>query len=229
MKASSNKNAVIFNGMSEEEIQSALAFLRYEEKTYKKGETVFHAGSTTKKMGVILSGSVTVESIDLFGNKTILSHVGAGDFFAETYAFLSDEPLAVDVCANENCKIAFLNIGNLSSFVLSGFASWKTKLIANLLTISSKKNLLLSNRIFHTASKTIRGRLIAYLSFVSVKKKKRDFKIPFDRQQLADYLNVDRTALSKEIGKMQKEGWIICKKNRFILQEKMHAAEHLSK
>ena len=112
MKLSSVKNFVIFKGMSDEEIQSALEVLRYDKKSYEKGETILHAGSTTRKMGIVLSGSVTVESIDLLGNKTILSHISVGDFFAETYAFLGNESMAVDVCANENCKIFFLNIGN---------------------------------------------------------------------------------------------------------------------
>lgn len=222
MKLSSVKNFVIFKGMSDEEIQSALEVLRYDKKSYEKGETILHAGYTTRKMGIVLSGSVTVESIDLLGNKTILSHISVGDFFAETYAFLGNESMAVDVCANENCKIFFLNIGNITTSYHPGFESWKTKLITNLLTISTRKNLFLSNRVFHTTSKTIRGKLISYLSFISIKKQKNEFKIPFDRQQLADYLNVDRTALSKEIGKMQKEGLIICKKNHFILKKSMY-------
>lgn len=217
MKLSSIKNFIIFKEMSEEEIQSALDILRYEEKSYKKGETILHAGSTTKKMGMVLSGSITIESIDILGNRTILSHIGAGDFFAETYAFLANEPMAVDVCANENCRVFFLNIGNITNARYSASESWKAKLTANLLTISTQKNLLLSNRIFHTSSKTIRGKLISYLSFISIKKQTNEFKIPFDRQQLADYLNVDRTSLSKEIGKMQKDGLIECKKNRFVL------------
>lgn len=217
MKLSSIKNFIIFKEMSEEEIQSALDILRYEEKSYKKGETILYAGSTTKKMGMVLSGSITIESIDILGNKTILSYIGAGDFFAETYAFLANEPMAVDVCANENCRVFFLNIGNITNERYSASESWKAKLTANLLTISTQKNLLLSNRIFHTSSKTIRGKLISYLSFISIKKQTNEFKIPFDRQQLADYLNVDRTSLSKEIGKMQKEGLIVCKKNRFVL------------
>lgn len=222
MKIEVIKKFIIFKGMSDEEIQSAFAVLRYEEKSYKKGETILYAGFSTKKMGIVLSGSITIESIDILGNKTILSHVGVGDFFAETYAFLANEPMAVDVCANENCKIFFLNIGNITSSYNSDFESWKAKLITNLLTISTQKNLFLSNRVFHTGSKTIRGKLISYLSFISIKKQKNEFNIPFDRQQLADYLNVDRTSLSKEIGKMQKEGLIACKKNHFILKENIH-------
>lgn len=221
MKLLSIKDFTVFKGMSEAEIESALKTLGYDERNCEKGEIILYAGSITRKMGLVLSGSVTVESIDMLGNKTILSHIGVGDFFAETYGFLGNEPMAVDVCANEKTKIFFLNIGNITTTCNQGAESWKTKLITNILTISIRKNLFLSSRVFHTSSKTIRGKLISYLSFVSAKKQKKEFDIPFDRQQLAEYLNVDRTALSKEIGKMQREGLIVCKKNHFLLKENM--------
>ena len=91
--------------------------------------------------------------------------------------------------------------------------------MTNLLTVATRKNLILSGRSFHTAPKTIRGRVLAYLNSVSLQKKNTEFDIPFDRQQLADYLNLERTALSKELGKMQREGLIECRKNHFRLIE----------
>ena len=91
--------------------------------------------------------------------------------------------------------------------------------MTNLLTVATRKNLILSGRSFHTAPKTIRGRVLAYLNSVSLQKKNTEFDIPFDRQQLADYLNLERTALSKELGKMQREGLIKCRKNHFRLIE----------
>ena len=94
---------------------------------------------------------------------------------------------------------------------------WCIKLVSNLLMISVQKNLHLSNRSFHTSPKTIRGRVMAYLNSVSLRKGNREFDIPFDRQQLADYLNLDRSALSKELGKMRKEGIIQTHKNHFAL------------
>jgi CRP-like cAMP-binding protein len=92
------------------------------------------------------------------------------------------------------------------------------KYIANLLTISAHKNLILSGRSFHIAPKTIRGRVMAYLNSVSLQKNSREFDIPFDRQQLADYLNLERSALSKELGKMQRDGLISCRKNHFTIR-----------
>ena len=108
------------------------------------------------------------------------------------------------------------------SLVISGMAgaeAWHIKLLTNLLTVAARKNLILSGRSFHTAPKTIRGRVLAYLNSVSLQKKNTEFDIPFDRQQLADYLNLERTALSKELGKMQREGLIECRKNHFRLIE----------
>ena len=206
----------LFRGMTDEEISSALSSLHAQENRYKKGQALLHAGDVTEKLGLVLAGSVTVESNDAWGNRTILSHVGKGQLFAETYALLNDEPLLVDVIANEDCRILFLRPGSLQKLV-SLASPWASKFTANLLTISSLKNLHLSGRSFHTAPKTVRGRVMAYLNTVSLQTQRTEFDIPFDRQQLADYLNVERTALSKELGKMQADGLIRTKKNHFVI------------
>ena len=176
------------------------------------------AGSSTDRMGIVLEGSVTIESNDIWGNRTILSHVESGQFFAETYALLEDETMLVDVIANENCRILFLKVGNLNHLISLNNA-WSNELIANLLSISVRKNLHLSGRSFHTSPKTIRGRVMSYLNTVSLQRGTKEFDIPFDRQQLADYLNVERTALSKELGRMQSDGIINFRKNHFRLLE----------
>ena len=129
---------------------------------------------------------------------------------------LEDEPLLVDVMANEDCCILFLNIKKSLSPSKSP-ESWNYNFIQNLLVISSRKNLILSGRSFHTAPKTIRGRVMSYLNAMSLQKWAKEFDIPFDRQQLADYLNLERSALSKELGRMQKEGIISTRKRHFKL------------
>ena len=207
----------LFRGMTEEEILSALTFFRAQEKHYRKGQALLHAGDITEKLGLVLEGSVTIESNDAWGNRTILSHVGRGQLFAETYALLDNEPLLVDVIANENCRVLYLRIGGAEGLAAVA-APWAFKFSANLLAISSRKNLHLSGRSFHTAPKTVRGRVMAYLNTVSLQSQSREFDIPFDRQQLADYLNVERTALSKELGKMRREGLIRAKKKHFLIR-----------
>lgn len=207
------RETLLFNDMSAAETEAALRSLHAEEKEYRKGQIILHAGKRTDRLGLVLAGSASIESNDFWGNRTILSHVEPGQVFAETYAMLRQEPMLVDVAANEKCCILFLDVRKLlASEALEG---WQGKMIRNLLVISSQKNYHLSGRSFHTAPKSIRGRVMAYLNTVALQKKRTSFEIPFDRQQLADYLNVERSALSKELGKMQRDGIIKTQKNHF--------------
>ena len=210
------QKTMLFRGMTDSEIAEALQVLEAHEKRSEKGETLLTAGSVTERMGLVLEGSVTIESNDAWGNRTIISHVGKGQVFAETYALLENEPMLVDVTASEDSRILFLRSCRIQSLKNSP-NPWALKYITNLLTISMHKNLILSGRSFHTAPKTIRGRVMAYLNSVSLQSRSREFDIPFDRQQLADYLNLERSALSKELGKMQREGLISCRKNHFCI------------
>lgn len=219
------RNTMLFKGLTEEEIAAALQALQAREKSFQKGSLLLQAGTVTERMGLVLEGSVTIENIDVWGNRAILSHVSRGQFFAETYALLDREPLLVDVLANENCRILFLRVGSLRQLKMqlqskAGSAAentWTPKLLLNLLAITAHKNLVLSGRSFHTSPKTIRGRVMSYLTSVSLKTGSREFDIPFDRQQLADYLNLERSALSKELGRMQREKILTTRKNHFIL------------
>ena len=204
----------IFRGMTASEITEALQVLEAREKHCEKGETLLTSGSVTERMGVVLEGSVTIESNDAWGSRTIISHVGRGQVFAETYALLENEPMLVDVTASEDCRILMLRSVRIQTLE-SNLKPWALKFFTNLLSISAHKNLILSGRNFHTAPKTIRGRVMAYLNSVSLHSCSQEFDIPFDRQQLADYLNLERSALSKELGKMQREGLISFRKNHF--------------
>ena len=208
------KTTMIFREMDEDEVADSLKFLRANEQNFKKGTTILHAGDVTDKMGLVMKGSVTIESDDVWGNRTILSNVEMGQFFAETYSLLPGEPMLVNVVANEDCRILFLRIDSLKQ-LQNNMDRWILKFVSNLLIISTHKNLMLSSRSFHTAPKTIRGRVMTYLNSVSMQKHAREFNIPFDRQQLADYLNLERTALSKELGKMKRDGLIDYYKNTF--------------
>ena len=217
MDAQQLQKTMLFRGLTDSEIAVALQVLEAHEKRYEKGETILNAGSATERMGLVLDGSVTIESNDAWGNRTIISHVERDQVFAETYALLENEPMLVDVTASEVSRVLFLRSGRIQGLTNS-LRPWVLKYIANLLTISAHKNLILSGRSFHIAPKTIRGRVMAYLNSVSLQKNSREFDIPFDRQQLADYLNLERSALSKELGKMQRDGLISCRKNHFTIR-----------
>lgn len=204
-------HTVLFRTMLKEEIESVLKEVMAIEKTFSKGETVFTAGIKTDSFGIVMSGKVQIENNDYWGNKSILDSLSAGQVFAETYA-LSTEPLMVDVVAVEESTVLFINMKKLLS------SKYKSHIVMNLLKVSAKKNLNLSRRIFHTSAKNIRGRVLSYLSYQSLINNSREFDIPFNRQQLSDYLNVDRSALSAELSKMQKDGFLDFHKNHFILK-----------
>jgi CRP-like cAMP-binding protein len=200
--------------MDDDELDTALIALGAAEREYAKDEVILHAGSTTDMMGLVLGGSVRIESNDIWGNRTILSHIAPGQVFAETYAIVENAALLVDAVANRDSRVLMLSIGS-AGFLRQDSSLWRIKLTANILGISMQKNLMLSRRSFHTSPKSIRGRVMSYLSSVSLQTGSDEFDIPFDRQQLADYLNVERTALSKEIGKMKQDGMLTARKNHF--------------
>lgn len=210
----------LFWGIAPKEIESMLICLNTREREFLKDTAILRAGDTTRELGLILAGSVSIESDDLWGNKTILDQVGSGCVFAETYACIPTEALMVNVIALEPTTVLFINTGNILG-VCQKTCAYHTKLIRNLLSISAQKNLNLSRRSFHTAPKSIRGRLLSYLSFQVMKQGSRDFYISFNRQQLADYLNVDRSALSNELGKMQRENLLRINKNHFVVSEQI--------
>lgn len=209
---------VLFQGISPEETEKILPCLHAAEKHYEKGELLLHAGSATRHIGVVLAGGVNIEMDDVWGNKNILSHVFPWQIFAEAYACLPREPLIVNAAADEDCHVLWLDAQQIFSPCACP-CGHHSRLIANLVGAIARKNLELSQRIQYTSSKSIRGRLLAYLSAQSVRQNADAFTIPFNRQQLADYLSVDRSALSNELGKMREEGLLEFSKNRFVLKD----------
>ena len=209
---------LLFRGIAPEEIQSMMGCLRGSTKKYAKGSIIHHTGETISTMGLILSGSVSVENDDVWGYKSILDRISAGHIFAENYACLPGEPLMVNVVAVEPTEILFLNTNKMFT-VCSNTCKFHSKLVRNMLSISAQKSLNLSRRIMHTSPKSIRGRLLSYLSFQATKHRSLEFEIPFNRQQLADYLSVDRSAMSNELSKMQRDGLLKVERSRFILQD----------
>lgn len=205
--------ASLFQNIDEQELSQMQEYRCMRRKKYEKNDIIFHTGERIFEICAVLSGSVVIENVDLWGNKSILNHLCAGQVFAETYV-LCEEPMMVDAVCAENAEILFID---LKALLADGKAPWYPKMLRNLLMISAHMNLALSNRIFCTASKSIRSRLLTYLSKQAVKNNSTEFIIPFNRQQLADYLNLDRSALSKELGRMQKEGLLSFHKNRFKL------------
>ncbi len=204
----------LFRGLTPAEWDALAQSGQLRTKTFSRHEIIFHAGSRIHEVGVVLRGSVHIENLDLWGTKTILSSIPAGQVFAETYAFCGDAML-VDAVAAEDCEVLFVNAAAFSG----GSSAGQDKLLHNLLAVSMRKNLSLSQRIFCTTPKTVRGRLLTYFSAQTAACGRLEFDIPFNRQQLADYLNLDRSALSKELCRMRDEGLLQFEKNHFILNQ----------
>ncbi|MCD7755573.1 MAG: Crp/Fnr family transcriptional regulator [Firmicutes bacterium] len=203
----------IFQGVSREAWEDMRAQGCVLRRRFEKGAYVFRTGDSTRQIGIVCTGSVRIESNDLWGNRSILSAVAPGQVFAESYA-ICGIPMMVDAVAAEDSDIAFLC---LEPLLKRRDSEAYPRILENLLRLSAQKNLTLSNRIFCTTAKTIRGRLVTYLSAQAAKNGSMDFFLPFDRQQMADYLNVDRSALSKELCRMREEGMLRFHKNHFTL------------
>ena len=213
-------STLLFQGSSTEEIGAMLKCLGTKEQSFSRGTVILHAGDTVRSIGLVLAGRVQIENDDLWGNKSVLDSVGPGQVFAETYACIPGEPMMVSAVAAENCDILFLNVSRVLTSCPSA-CSHHSRLVQNLLLLSARKNLNLSRRIFHTSPKSIRGRLLSYLSFQAAVHQSREFTIPFNRQQLADYLSVDRSAMSAELGRMRDEGILETERNYFQLKQSL--------
>ena len=216
------EQTLLFRSVSSEDLKTMLSCLGTEEKSYPKGAMICYAGDVVRSFGLVLSGRVQIESIDPWGNVSVLDSIAPGSVFAETYACLSGEPLMVNAVAAKACSILFINAARVLE-VCPQACPFHLRLVRNLLSISARKNMNLSRRIFHTTPKSIRGRLSSYLSFQAAQNRSTEFTIPFNRQQLADYLGVDRSALSHELGKMQREGLLETERNHFSLR--LHKSE----
>lgn len=207
----------LFSGCTPEEIGEMLRCLSASRCVYGRGETILQAGQEAEAMGIVLSGCVQLELDDVWGRRSIIGQAGPGDVFAETYACAPGARLMVSAVAAQKSEILFLNASRLLHTCPTA-CPYHTRLIQNLLAVTAQKSLALSRRILHTSQRSIREKLLSYLSYEANLQGMRDFCIPFNRQQLADYLSVDRSALSAEMSRMKRDGLIDYEHSRFILR-----------
>ena len=209
-------NTRLFRGTSPQEARQMLSCLAAVTRAYQKGETICRASEQICAAGLVLRGSVTVESDDFWGNRSVLSRAAPGDIFGEAYACLPEQPLLVSVVAAANCEVLFLDMARVMR-VCSNACAHHSRIVQNLLALCAEKNLQLSQRMLHTAPKTIRARLLSCFHEMSQRAGSRHFSLPYNRQALADYLNVDRSAMCAELSKMKADGLIDYTKNTVTL------------
>lgn len=213
------KNNPLFRGLNEDEIAAVLEKSGARTKSVAADEYILHAGDKTTEMGFLLSGSALVIQEDLWGHRNIMSRVPAGDIFAEVFAAAAAVP-NVSVVAHEDSRILFLDVNRLLSLQEEGGVPSGT-VVRNLIAALAKKTMAFNEKITHISKRTTREKLLSYLSAQAVRQGSLSFSIPFNRQQLADYLCVERAAMSVELSKLQKEGVICYEKNHFELKKIM--------
>lgn len=210
------KRTKMFSGIGDEDIEAMLSCLGARIKCYEKGEYVFRQGEHSERIAVLVKGSLHIQCDDYWGNRSILGHISVGEIFGEAYAAPESGVLLNDVVAVEDGEIIFFDFKRIIS-TCSSACSFHNMVVRNMFFAISEKNRKLVHKLSFLSKRTTREKLIAYLSEEAKKHDCNSFIIPFDRQQLADYLSVDRSAMSNELCKMRDEGMIEFRKNRFRL------------
>ena len=211
------RSSQLFSGVSEEEVIAMLSCLKAERKDFPKDAFLLRAGDTAESIGLVLSGSVLVIQEDIWGNRNILSKAGLGQTFAAAYACAIGSRLNVSVIAETPVTVMFLNVKRILN-VCPSACSHHSRIIRNLLGELAEKNLRFNEKLTHMGQRTTRSKIMSYLSAEAQRLGKYEFDVPFSRQQLADYLGVERSGLSLELGKMRSEGLLDFRKSHFVLK-----------
>lgn len=211
------RSSSLFSGISETELTAMLSCLETREERFPKDTFLLRAGDTAESIGLVLSGSVLVVQEDIWGNRNILSKAGPGQTFAAAYACAPGSVLNVSVLAETPVTAMFLNVKRVLNVCPSACAH-HSRIIRNLLGELAEKNLRFGEKLTHMGQRTTRAKLMSYFSAEAQRLGTYEFDIPFSRQQLADYLAVERSGLSLELGKMRSEGLLDFHKSHFILK-----------
>ena len=206
----------LFSGISEAEVTAMLACLRAETKAFPKDAFLLRAGDTAGAIGLVLSGSVLIVQEDIWGNRNILSKAAPGQTFAAAFACAPGAALNASVVAEQPVTVLFLDVQRILN-VCPSACTHHSRIIRNLLRELAEKNLRFSEKLTHMGQRTTRAKLLSYLSAEAQRLGAYEFDIPFSRQQLADYLGVERSGLSLELGKLQREGLLDFHKSHFRL------------
>lgn len=203
--------------MNEDELRGILECFNARLKSYEAGEMIIRQSDVITNLYLVLEGEVNIEKDTYWGRRIIISKLGVNDNIAMSFVACKAVESTIDAVAAENTKLLVLNYEKCTSMCQNACARHKV-LINNMFEILAKENLELLQKIENVSQKSIRDKLLTYLSNEARKNKNNSFEIPFNRQDLADYLNIDRSAMSFELSKLQKEGLIQYEKNRFLLK-----------
>lgn len=201
----------LFDEIDEENLNALLRCLDVKVVKCRKKDTILADGAPAVNMGIMLNGAAQVSQIDYNGNRHIISGIEPSEMFAEAFACAEISAMPVDIIANQECEVMLIDSERVMHSC-SKACGFHRQMIFNLMKNLAAKNVFFHQKMEITSQRSTREKLLAFLNFQAKKAGSRNFEIEFDRQELADYLQVDRTGLSTEIGKLKKEG--IIKNNR---------------
>ena len=206
----------LFDRIGDESLKEMLGCLNAKERSYKKGDAVFAEGDKAKYLGIVLEGSVQLVRVDYYGNRSILANIEPPQLFGEAFACAGLKSLPVDAVAAADTRILLLDAQRIAR-PCGNACPCHGQTILNLLHIFAKKNLVLHQKIEITSKRSTREKLMTYLLLQAKNAKSHTFTVPYDRQELADYLEVDRSGLSAEISKLRNEKVLECRRSTFTL------------
>ncbi|MBO5203640.1 MAG: Crp/Fnr family transcriptional regulator [Clostridia bacterium] len=206
----------LFDSIEDDDLLGMLGCLGAKVESFDKKYTIFAEGTPARYIGIVLSGSAQIVQVDYYGNRSILSEIYPSEIFAEAFACAEVPSLPVSVIANEPCEVMLISCAHILH-TCANSCGFHQRLIFNLMKDLATKTIMFHQRIEITSKRSTREKLLTYLTMQAKKAGGDRFDIPFDRQELADYLEVDRSGLSAEISKLRKEGILECQKNHFEL------------
>lgn len=210
------KNCPLFKNISDDNLLTMLSCLGAKTEIFDKKYTIMAEGTPAKYIGIVLSGSAQIIQVDYYGNRSILSSLEPSQVFAEAFAAAEIKSIPVSIIANEPSEIMFIDCAHIMH-TCSNNCGFHNQLIFNLMQDIAAKTILFHQKIEIISKRSTREKLLTYLSFYSKKTGSASFDIPYDRQELADYLEVDRSGLSAEISKLRSEGLLNSYKKHFEL------------
>ena len=210
------KRCQLFSEVADSDLRALLNCVQAAQRSYQKNEFIFSTGDPVQSVGIVLSGSVHVLQEDYWGNRQILAHIPPSGLFGEAFSCAELDTLPVSVIAAEQSEVLLIDARRIVT-TCSSACLFHIALIKNMMKLLAQKNIMLTQKMELITHRTTRERLLAYLSAQAVKAGKSRFTIPFNRQQLADYLSVERSAMSAELSRMQAEGLIQTNRSEFEL------------
>ena len=213
------KSAKLFHNFSDHEVLPMLRCLSSRVASYRKEQALFIAGDALTQVGIVLSGTLRIQKEDMNGNAVIVTKLNSGDMFGEAFVCAGLSRIPVSVWASACADVLFIDYMKIITTCPSA-CSFHSKLLGNMLGIMAQKLILLTQKMDIVQKKSIRDKLTAYFETCVNENESRRFSIPFNRRELAEYIGVNRSAMSRELGKMQDEGLITFSGDEFYVAER---------